>query len=99
MRKPSKADLDKGAAMIRVYFVFEDPLDEELVNLSYVDVPTSDPREAFRRVQQAAESGELWRNMYPDDEEHPYTLIRTKMMCLDISTLAHEHSAETTLAI
>jgi hypothetical protein len=27
--------------MIRVYFVFEDPMDDEQVNLSFVDVPTS----------------------------------------------------------
>ncbi len=85
--------------MIRVYFLFEDPLDDELVNLSYIDVRTADPGEAFQRVGQAAETGELWKNMYPDEEEHPYTLIRTKMMFLDISTLVHEHSAETTLAV
>ncbi len=85
--------------MIRVYFVFKDPLDEEMVNLSYVDVPTTDPRAALERVEQAAESGELWRNIYPDDEEHPYALVRTKMMCLDVSTLVAEHSAETILAV
>jgi len=85
--------------MIRVYFIFEDPLDDEEVNLSFVDVPPRDPRKALERVEQAAESGELWKQMYPDDEEHPYTLVRTKMMYLDISTLNHEHSADTTLAI
>ena len=83
--------------MIRVYFVFEDPLDEEEINLSYVDVPTRDPGEALRRVEKAAESGELWRNLYPDDEEHPYTLINSKMMYLDISALPDELSADTTL--
>lgn len=84
--------------MIRVYFAFEDPLDEEMVNLSYVDVPTSDPREALSRVEHAAESGDLWKSMYPDDEEHPQTLIKSKMMYLDISTLPLEQNADTTLA-
>lgn len=51
--------------MIRVYFVFEDPLDDTGVNLSYVDVPTKDPAKAFSRVQEAATSGELWTNLYP----------------------------------
>ena len=50
--------------MIRVYFIFEDPLDDAQVNLSFVDVPTRDPRKAFERVEQAAESGELWKQMY-----------------------------------
>jgi hypothetical protein len=54
--------------MIRVYFVFRDPLDEAEVNLSFVDVPTADPARAFERVEQAAESGELWKNLYPDDQ-------------------------------
>jgi hypothetical protein len=85
--------------MIRVYFVFEDPLDDEAVNLSYVDVRTSDPVKAFGRVEEAAETGELWKGMYPDDSEHPFALIRTKMMHLDVSALAHEHKAETTLEI
>ena len=83
--------------MIRIYFVFEDPNDEELVNLSYVDVPTTDPRKAFLRVEKAADSGELWKGMYPDEEEHPYSLIRTHMMYLDISSLPDEHRPETTL--
>jgi hypothetical protein len=83
--------------MIRVYFVFEDPLDEAEVNLSFVDVPTRNPTKAFARVEQAADSGELWKNLYPEEEEHPYALIRSKMMYLDISTLSREHSADTTL--
>ena len=33
----------RGLPMIRVYFVFEDPLDDAEVNLSFVDVPTQDP--------------------------------------------------------
>jgi len=49
--------------MIRVYFIFEDPLDDAEVNLSFVDVPTRDPRKALERVEQAAESGELWKQM------------------------------------
>ena len=73
--------------MIRIYFVFRDPLDEEQINLSFVDLPTQNPDKAFYRVFEAAESGELWKNLYPDDEEHPYTLIKSKMMYLDISTL------------
>lgn len=85
--------------MIRVYFVFEDPLDDAQVNLSFVDVPTRDPGQALKRVENAAESGQLWKNMYPDDQEHPYTLITSKMMYLDISTLGHEQSAETMLAV
>ena len=85
--------------MTRVYFVFEDPLDDAGVNLSFVDVPTNDPRRAFERVEQAAESGELWKQMYPDDEEHPYMLIKAKMTCLDISPLRHEQSPDTVLAI
>jgi len=85
--------------MIRVYFVFEDPLDDEGVNLSYVDVPSEDPATALRRVAEAAESGELWRNLYPDDEEHPYVLIESKMTYLDVSGLTREQGAETTLAM
>jgi len=85
--------------MIRIYFVFEDELDDSGVNLSYVYVPTQDPTEAFRLVAEAADSGELWRRLYPGDEKHPYTLIENKMMYLDISALPHEQSAETTLAI
>jgi len=83
--------------MIRIYFVFDDPKDEELVNLSYVDVPTSNPGEALRRVESAAESGELWKNMYPDERERPYKLVGSKMLYLDISTLPSEHRPETTL--
>lgn len=85
--------------MIRVYFVFEDPLDESGVNLSFADVPTRDPEKAFERVEKAAESGELWRAMYPDDEEHPYMLISDKMMYLDISALPQGASVDALLAI
>ena len=85
--------------MIRVYFVFEDPLDEEGVNLSYFDVPTRDPREAFGRVEEAVDSGEPWERMYPGDKEHPYTLIRSKMTYLDISALPDEQSADTMLVL
>lgn len=85
--------------MTRVYFVFADPLDEAEVNLSFVDVPTRNPSTAFRRVEEAAQSGELWKNLYPDEQEHPYALIKSKMMCLDISTLTAEHDSDTTLPI
>jgi hypothetical protein len=83
--------------MIRVYFVFEDPLDDEGVNLSFVDVPTQEPRDALKRVQEAANSGELWQRLYPDDREHPYTLINSKMMYLDVSRLPAEATAEAVL--
>ncbi len=85
--------------MIRVYFVFEDPLDDAQVNLSFVDVPTRDPGKALQRVEEAAASGQLWKAMYPDDEEHPYALIKNKMSYLDISALPGEPSADTVLAI
>ena len=85
--------------MIRVYFVFKDPLDDAEVNLSFADVPTRNPDQAFRRVEEAAESGELWRLMYPQDEEHPYRIMRGKMAYLDISALPHEASPETILPI
>jgi hypothetical protein len=85
--------------MIRVHFVFEDPFDDTGINLSYIDVPTADPTEALRRVAEAAQTGELWRNLYPDDEEHPYTLIDGKMTYLDMSLLSGGPSTETTLAI
>jgi len=91
-------DRVKELAMIRVYFVFEDPLDDDGVNLSFIDVRTRDPREAFQRVERAADSGELWRNMYPDDLEHPYTLIRSKMTYLDISLLPEDLSGGTIFA-
>ena len=71
--------------MIRVYFVFEDPLDDTGINLSYVDVDVKAPREALERVEQAAESGELWRNLYPEDEDYPYILIKAKTMYLEIA--------------
>lgn len=82
--------------MIRIYFVFDNPLDDG-VTLSYIDVPTQEPAEAFWRVAKAAESGALWRSLYPDEDTHPYTLIECKMLYLNISTLANEQSAETTL--
>ena len=85
--------------MIRVHFMFEDPFDEDGVNLSFVDVPTRDPGKALERVEESAASGELWKQMYPDEEEHPYTLVKTKMTCLDISALPDELSADTMLAI
>jgi hypothetical protein len=85
--------------MIRVYFVFEDPLDDSEVNLSFVDVPTRDPDKALERVEEAAGSGELWKVIYPDDQEHPYTLIKSKMVYLDISALPHEPTADTVLAM
>lgn len=85
--------------MIRVYFVFDDPLDEEGINLSYFDVPTQDPRKAFARIEEAADSGELWERMYPGDKEHPYSLINSKMTYLDISTLTHEQSVDTLLTL
>ncbi|MGC2321883.1 MAG: hypothetical protein WA463_04555 [Terriglobales bacterium] len=82
-----------------MYFVFEDPLDETGVNLSYVDVPTRDPGKAFERVEEAAASGELWTRMYPEDKEHPFTLIKGKMTYLDVSRLPDEQSTDTVLAI
>jgi len=85
--------------MIRVYFVFEDPLDDADVNLSYVDIPTRNASEALDRVEKAAESGELWRTMYPDEWEHPYKLINQKMAFLDISALTDEITTETILAL
>ena len=85
--------------MIRVYFVFEDPLDDTEVNLSFVDVPTPDPDKAVERIEEAAESGELWKVMYPDDQEHPYKLLKNKMSYLDISALPHEATADTLLAV
>ncbi len=85
--------------MIRVYFVFEDPLDEFEVNFSFVDVPTSDPEKAFEAVEQAAESGALWKFLYPNDEEHPQALIGSKMVWLDISALPRETNAATLLAV
>jgi hypothetical protein len=85
--------------MIRVYFVYEDPLDETGVNLSYVDVPTQAASNAVLHVQRAAESGELWRSMYPVDDEHPYKLIKSHMSYLDISGLANVASPETILPI
>jgi len=85
--------------MIRVYFVFEDPFDDTGINLSYVDVPTRDASKAFDRVAEAAGSGELWKTLYPDDEEHPYRLIEKKMAYLDISVLTHELTADTILAL
>jgi hypothetical protein len=85
--------------MIRVYFVFEDPLYDAGVNLSFADVPTRDPSKAFQRVEEAAESGELWRQMYPDEDDHPYAIIKSKMMYLDISTLPHEQNADTALLL
>ncbi len=84
--------------MIRVYFVYEDPLDDAGVNLSFADVPTTSRDEALEHVEKAAESGELWRNLYPDDEERPYRLVKYKMSCIDISALPNESSEETVLA-
>lgn len=84
--------------MIRVYFVFEDPLDETGLNLSYADVPTKEPAKALARVEQAASSGELWRNLHPGEDEHMYVLLPSKMQYLDISELPTKVAPETTLA-
>jgi hypothetical protein len=84
--------------MIRVYFIFYDPLDDDGINLSYVDVRTKNPTEAVRRVEEGARSGQLWRNMYPENEDWPYELVNGKMTFLDISGLPHEHRRETVLS-
>lgn len=85
--------------MIRVYFLFEDPFDEVGINLSFVDVPTEDPTQAFQRVERSAESGELWKNLYPSDDEYPYKLIKSKMTYLDISKLLDEQTEATLLGV
>jgi hypothetical protein len=85
--------------MIRVYFVFEDPLDDSGINLSFADVPTTVPSEALRRVHDAAHSGELWRILYPDDQGRPYRIIDNKMSYLDISKLPNESEAYTILPV
>jgi ASC-1-like (ASCH) protein len=85
--------------MIRVYFVFEDPLDDSGINLSFADVPTTDPDKALRRVHDAARSGELWRILYPDDQERRYSILDNKMSYLDISTLPNESNADTVLPL
>jgi len=83
--------------MIRVYFVFEDPLDEAGVNLSCVDIAMQEPGEALERFEQAAESGELWRALYPEDVEHPYKLIKGKAMYLDVTVLQSQRCADVLL--
>lgn len=85
--------------MIRVYFVFEDPLDDTGLNLSYVDVQTKEPAKALSRVEQAAFSGELWRNLYPYEDKHMYVLLPRKMQYLDISELPAEVAPESTLTL
>lgn len=85
--------------MLRVYFVFEDPFDDSGVNLSFADVPTREPSKAFARIEQAAASGELWRAMYPENEKHPYTLIKSKMSYVDISALPEGREADTLLPL
>ena len=85
--------------MIRFYFAYRDPVDEEGIGLSYVDVRTEAPQEAFQKLEKAAESGDLWRILFPGDERHPQKLIRTKAVYLDISGLPAEHRRETTLNV
>ena len=85
--------------MIRVYFVFEDPLDDAGINLSFADVPTVDPAKALKRVRDAAMTGELWQNLYPDSRNHPYILVQDKMSYLDISALPGEQTVETVLKL
>jgi len=85
--------------MIRVYFVFEDPKDDTGHNLSYVDVPTNEPNEALLRVRSAASSGELWRNLYPGEEDQTYVFLPGKMLYLDISEIPAEITLETTLPL
>jgi len=85
--------------MIRVYFVFEDPLDDAGINLSFADLPTTDPGRAFRRIHDAAESGELWKVLYPDEQDYSYVLINNKMSYLDISALPNESNSDTVLSM
>jgi len=84
---------------MRVFFIYEDPFDDAEVNLSFVDVPTQDQQKAFKRIEEAAGSGELWRAMYPDDRDRPYKLIKNKMACIDISALPHEPTVDTILPL
>lgn len=88
-----------GVAMIRIYFVFEDPLDDAGINLSFADVATTDPAKAFKRFHDAADSGELWKALYPDEQDHPYLLINDKMSYLDISALPNESNTNTVLSM
>jgi hypothetical protein len=98
--QPEATDSHKGdLGMIRVYFVYEDPIDETGVNLSFVDVLTRDPRRAILRVHEAADTGELWKSMYPRDKQHPYTLIKSHISYLDISALSYEVRAHSVLAL
>lgn len=83
--------------MIRVYFVFHDPHDEDGVNLSFIDIPTSDPATALRRLEDSASSGELWKTLYPQDDEWPYRLVGDKMSYVDISGLPNEQYKQTLL--
>jgi len=85
--------------MIRVYFVFEDPFDDSGINLSFADVPTTDPAKALKRVHDAAHSGDLWELLYPDDQEHTYSILDNKMSYLDISRLPNESNASTILPV
>lgn len=86
---------------MRVYFVFEDALDDSGVNLSFVDVPTQKPGEAIQSVKVAAASGDLWKQLYPDvdDSEGLFALMETNMTCLDISSLPQEHNPATVLPV
>ncbi len=70
-------------------------------HLSYVDVPTVEAGLAIERVKDAADSGELWTRLYPEDAEgdSEYSLLETKMTFLDISGLPQEHSMETLLPL
>ena len=80
--------------MIRVFFVFEDPLDDSGVNLSFVDVDTFDPERALERVEEAAASGALWRNLYPNEQEPPFRVIPGKIMTCNLSG---EHPSSATV--
>ncbi len=85
--------------MIRVYFVYEDPLDEVNVNLSFIDVPTRSASKALRRVSEAATSGELWTTLYGSNGGDGYRLIESKMTYLNITAVRGEWSESTLLPI
>ena len=88
----------KKQRVIRVYFVFRDPLDDSGVNLSYVDVKgAKDFPAALQRVRVADESRELWENLYPYQSKEDYRLIPEKMSPIDITDLPDVQDKYTTI--
>jgi hypothetical protein len=82
---------------MRAYFVFVDALDEDGVNLSYIEAECDRPQDILAILYKAAATGKLWRNLYPAESgpgyKDCYKLLPDKVMWIDITNSPEEWNA------